>query len=341
MDSIVDLRSDTVTRPSAAMREAMATAVVGDDGFGEDPTVRALEARYAALVGKEAAIFVPSGVMANQIAIRVQTRPGDVVLAGRRAHVVLYEMGAAGRNASVQFATLDDSDGMLDAAEITAQRAGETHHHAAASLLCMENSSMAAGGAIWTRDRLMAVADAATGLKIHLDGARLFNASVASGISPAELAAPADSVMSCLSKGLGAPVGSMLAGSAAFIAEAGVERKRLGGAMRKAGILAAAGLIGLEQGIDRLAEDHRRATYLAEAIEAAWPTAGVSADATATNLVVAHLDNTDAVLAHLAAHGVLADTIAPRQLRFVTHLDVDDAGIERAVAAIETAPVRR
>jgi len=339
MDSIVDLRSDTVTRPSAAMREAMATAVVGDDGFGEDPTVRALEARYAELVGKDAALFVPSGVMANQIAIRVHTRPGDVVLAGRRAHVVLYEMGAAGRNSSVQFATLYDGDGMLDPAEIAAVRAGEAHHHAAASLLCMENSSMAAGGTIWTLERLVAVADAAAGLKIHLDGARLFNASVASGISPAVLAAPADSVMSCLSKGLGAPVGSVLAGSSAFIAAAAVERKRLGGAMRQAGILAAAGLVGLDHGIDRLAEDHRRATHLAAAIESAWPTAGVSAEMTATNLVVAHLDDTDAVLAHLAAHGVLADTIAPGQLRFVTHLDVDDAGIERAIAAIASAPV--
>jgi len=339
MDSIVDLRSDTVTRPSAAMREAMATAVVGDDGFGEDPTVRALEARYAALVGKEAAIFVPSGVMANQIAIRVQTRPGDVVLAGRRAHVVLYEMGAAGRNASVQFATLDDSDGMLDAAEITAQRAGETHHHAAASLLCMENSSMAAGGAIWTRDRLMAVADAATGLKIHLDGARLFNASVASGISPAELAAPADSVMSCLSKGLGAPVGSMLAGSAAFIAEAGVERKRLGGAMRQAGFLAAAGIVALETMVERLAEDHARAKVLAEAFAQKFPESNYDPAICETNIVSFNHPQARTIVTKLEEAGVAGGTVAPQRARFVTSALVDDAAIEKAVSAIKALQI--
>lgn len=340
MDPVVDLRSDTVTKPSPAMREAMATALVGDDGFGEDPTVAALETRYAELVGKEAALFVPSGVMANQIAIRVHTRPGDVVLAGRRAHVVRYELGAAGRNASVQFATLDDHDGMLDPAEVASTLEGEAHHHAAASLLCLENTSMAAGGTTWTLERLDAVADAAPNLAVHLDGARLFNASVATGVSPATLAARADSVMSCLSKGLGAPIGSMLAGSAAFIAAAMVERKRLGGAMRQAGVVAAAGLVALDTGIERLAEDHGRAARLAAGIAAAWPDAGVHPTAVATNLVVAHVPNAAAILEHLADHGVLADTIAPGQLRFVTHLDVDDDGIDRAIAAIASAPLR-
>ena len=339
MTQLVDLRSDTVTRPTLQMRTAMANAEVGDDGYGEDPTVLALEEHYAALVGKEAALFVPSGVMANQIAIRVHTVPGDGVLAGKHSHVVLYELGAAAKNAGVQFFLVDDDDGLLSPAAITEVLAGHSRHLPSVDLLCIENTAMAAGGTTWPLERLSEVAQAVKGRPIHLDGARLFNAHVATGHSLAQLAAPADSVMSCLSKGLGAPVGSVLAGSRAFIDAAKDERKRLGGSMRQAGILAAAGLVGLESGIDRLSDDHERARRLAEAIADAWPSAGVSPLAVATNVVVATVANDAEVIEALGAQGVLCGAIAPQRIRFVTHLDVDDAGIDHAISVIRSLKV--
>lgn len=314
----------------------MAYAEVGDDGYGEDPTVRSLEAAFAARVGKEASLFVASGTMGNQIALRLLGRPGTSVLAGRRQHIVLYEMGGAAANCRAQLFPLDDDDGMLDATEVSrAVVSGRDHHWLEPSAVCIENTHMPAGGAPWSLEKLRAVAD--VGLPIHLDGARLFNASTATGIAPEVYAEPAVTVMCCLSKGLGAPVGSMLAGSAALISEARAERKRLGGAMRQAGVLAAAGLIALEQNLERLAEDHLRARKLAEAVAGRWPDCGLDPDSVQTNCVVFRHDCTGRLLDHLRNEGVLAGTIAPGVVRLMTHLDVDDAGIERASKAFASA----
>jgi threonine aldolase len=333
---LVDLRSDTVTKPTDAMRRAMARAEVGDDGYREDPTVRALEEAYAARVGKEAAVFVPSGTMANQIALRLLGRPGTSVLVGRRQHVVLYEAGGAATNSTAQLFPVGDDDGMLDALELAAAvEAAAEHHWLSPSAICIENTHMPAGGVPWTLERLHEVAS--LGLPIHLDGARLFNASVATGIAPAVYAAPAATVMSCLSKGLGAPVGSMLAGNTDLIAAGRAERKRLGGSMRQAGVIAAAGLIALEQHVDRLADDHARARRLAEAVIERWPECGLDLDTVRTNCVVFTHDDTRALLRHLRGEGVLAGTIAPGVVRLMTHLDVEDVGVEAARKALASA----
>ncbi len=335
---LVDLRSDTVTRPTPEMRRAMAEAEVGDDGYGEDPTVAALEEAYAGLVGKEAALYVPSGTMANQIAVRVLARPGTAVVAGARQHVVAFEAGAAARNAGVQFHTLDDGAGVLDPAAVAYAAELEAYHQPEVSLVCVENTHMAAGGVPWSLGELAAVAAAAPGVPVHMDGARLFNAAVAAGTSPAASAAVATTVMSCLSKGLCAPVGSVLAGPADVIEQGRVERKRLGGAMRQAGVIAAAGLVALRSMVDRLAEDHARARRLAEAVADRWPAAGCDPDRVLTNLVVFSPDHPEALLDHLASHGVLAGMLAPGVVRLATHYDVHDDGLERALVAIAKAP---
>ena len=335
---IVDLRSDTVTQPTASMRAAMAEAVVGDDGYHEDPTVAALEERFAGLVGKEAAIFVPSGTMANQIALRCLTSPGDLVLAGSRQHIVRYELGASAANASVQIHCLEDHDGTLDPEEITEVRDGETHVLPRVTALFLENSHMASGGRASTPEELAAVLHAAEGLRIHLDGARLFNAQVATGLPAAELAAPAETVMACLSKGLCCPVGSLLAGPSALMERGRLHRKRLGGAMRQAGILAAAGLVALDEMVDRLADDHRRAALLRAAAAERWPEQTEAIGRPQTNMVVFIHPDTRRLLDHLAQSGILGDTLAPGVVRLVTHHDVDDAGAERAAAALRSAP---
>lgn len=332
---MVDLRSDTVTKPSPAMRRAMADAEVGDDGYGEDPTVRRLEERFAEIVGKDAALFVPSGTMGNQIALRLLGRPGTAVAIGRRQHPVIYEQGAAAVNGTAQLFLLDDTDGTLDPTAIAELVEAARHHWLPVSAVCVENTHMPAGGVPWPLERLAGVA--AVGLPVHLDGARLFNASVATGVTPAAYAAEATTVMCCLSKGLGAPVGSLLAASAPLIAAARDERKRLGGGMRQAGVLAAAGLVALGQ-VDRLADDHARAARLAEAVAERWPEAGLDPAAVHTNCVVFRHDDTARLLAHLAGEGVLAGTIAPGIVRLMTHLDVDDAGVEQACKAVATAP---
>jgi threonine aldolase len=333
---VVDLRSDTVTKPTAAMRKAMADAEVGDDGYGEDPTVRRLEELFAARVGKEAAVFVPSGTMGNQIALRLLGRPGTAVAIGRRQHPVIYEQGAAGMNGWSQFDLLDDTDGVL-ALDALAESIDAHHHHwLPVSAVCVENTHMPSGGVPWSLEQLEAVA--AFGLPVHLDGARLFNASVATGVSPADYASAATTVMCCLSKGLGAPIGSMLGASRALIGAARDERKRLGGGMRQAGIIAAAGVIALEQMVDRLVEDHARARILAEAVAERWPSCGLDPASVRTNCVIFSHPDTSALIAHLAGEGIAAGTIAPRTMRFMTHLDVDDAGIEAARKAVAAAP---
>lgn len=335
----IDLRSDTVTQPTPAMRDAMATAEVGDASYGEDPTVNRLEEMFARRVGKEAAVFVPSGTMANQIAIRMHAPAGSIVIAARRSHVVLYESGAAAKNSGVQFHLADDEDGHLDPAVAEEALEAAQHHQPQPTLVCLENTHMPAGGTPWQIERMEAVVAAARagGLKVHLDGARLFNAEVATGTPAASYAAGADTVMCCLSKGLCAPVGSVLAGSAEDMHTARLERQRLGGGMRQAGVIAAAGVVALETMIDRLREDHLRARRLGDAVAERWPDFGPPTQVQ-TNIVIWRHPDTAALLTHFESEGIRAGTIAPGVLRLVTHNDVDDDGVERAAKAISTAP---
>ncbi len=316
----------------------MAVAEVGDDGFGEDPTVAELEAIYAARVGKEAAVFVPSGTMANQIAVRVLAGPGTAVVAGRREHVVAFEAGAAARNAGVQFHLVPDSHGLVQASDVAYAVSLAEFHQPHVSLVCIENTHMAAGGIPWTLGQLDELRAAAGDVPVHMDGARLFNAEVATGTPAAEMASRTTTVMSCLSKGLCAPVGSLLGGPAAVIDAGRVERKRLGGAMRQAGIVAAAGIVALRTMVDRLAEDHVRARRLAQGVADRWPGSGADPERTATNIVVFSPPDARAVVSHMADHGVRADMIDPGVVRLVTHHDVDDEGIERALSVISRAP---
>ncbi len=335
---LVDLRSDTVTLPTAAMRKAMYDAEVGDDVYGEDPTVARLEEQFASRLGKSAAVYVPSGVMANQLALRVLAKPSRVVIAGRRQHVVAYEDAAAAVNSGLQFHTLPDEDGTISPAGIRWAIEAANHHMPKPSLVCVENTHMAASGMPWHPADLEAVLQAAGEIPVHMDGARLFNAEVATGVPAADACSGTASVMCCLSKGLCAPVGSVLAGDSDMIAEARIERHRLGGAMRQAGIIAAAGLVALTTMVERLAEDHRRAKRLAEEVAARWPDAGCDPERVLTNIVVFTHSDPPKLLAHLRSHGVLAGTIAPDVLRLVTHKDVDDEGLKKARLAVQNAP---
>ncbi|HUY64854.1 MAG TPA: GntG family PLP-dependent aldolase [Acidimicrobiales bacterium] len=335
--AFIDLRSDTVTRPTPQMRRAMADAEVGDDGYGEDPTVAALEEAFAARVGKEAALFVPSGIMANQIALRVLCPPGLLVIAGRRQHVVIYEAAAAAVNAGVQFHAVDDDGGTISPSDVTWARQAAEHHQPVPGLVCVEHTHMPSGGVPYSLADLSAVASAAAGLPIHMDGARIFNAEVATATPAATFAAEVTTVMSCLSKGLCAPVGSVLAGPADVMAEARVARQRLGGAMRQAGILAAAGLVALRTMVERLAEDHDRAARLAAMVAERWPDAGCEPDRVLTNIVVFAHPDAEGLLSHLRRQGVLAGTIAPGIVRLVTHHDVSDQDIELVGKALASA----
>ena len=330
----IDLRSDTVTRPTPEMRRAMAEADVGDDGFGDDPTVARLEAVFAERVGKDAALFVPSGTMANQIAVRVLGTPGSSVLAGRRQHVVVREVAALGMNAPVQVVTLDDADGTLDPTEVQRWVDDARVGWAAPSAVLVEDTHGEVGGRVWPLARLEAVA--AIGLPVHLDGARLWNAAVASGTTVAQRAAPATTVTCCVSKGLGAPVGSLLAGPVDLVARGRVERKRLGGGMRQVGILAAAGLVALER-VARLADDHARARRLAQAAVERWPGC-VDLARVETNIVRIEVGAPSALLTHLAGDGILAVPGSATTVRLVTHADIDDHDVERAVASLRAAP---
>ncbi|HEX9259235.1 MAG TPA: GntG family PLP-dependent aldolase, partial [Acidimicrobiales bacterium] len=303
---IVDLRSDTVTKPTAAMRRAMAEAEVGDDGSRDDPTVRRLEEAFAERVGKEAAVFVPSGTMANQIALRIIGTPGTAVLTGRTHHIVAYEMGALAANASVQLLTVDDSTGELDLAQAAWYVAADAHHWLTVSAVFIENTHMYSGGTPWSLEGLAGVA--ALGRPVHIDGARLFNAEVATGIPAAQLASTGTTVTCCLSKGLGAPVGSLIAGPTRLMEQARVERKRFGGGMRQAGVLAAPGLVALSDHVERLADDHARARRLAEAVAERWPGA-VDPTTVRTNMVNWTHPRPMEVVAHLEDRGVLIGTL--------------------------------
>jgi threonine aldolase len=332
----VDLRSDTVTRPTSEMRRAMADAEVGDDVYGEDPTVNALQEAFAERVGKQAALFVPSGTMGNQLALRLLTTPGTSVIAGRRQHVVIYENGAGGRNAGVQLWPVADDDGTIDPADVRWAVEAAAHHHPRPSLVCVENTHMPADGAPWPLERLREVA--VCGLPVHLDGARLFNAEVATGVAAADYAGAAVTVMCCLSKGLCAPIGSMLAGPADVMKEARSERQRLGGGMRQVGVIAAAGLVALQTMVARLADDHRRARLLAETVAERWPDGGLDPERISTNCVTFRHPEPDELCDHLRHEGVFAGTIAPGVVRLMTHHDVDDDDVERARKALASAP---
>jgi len=311
----------------------MAEAEVGDDGFGDDPTVAELEEAYAAWVGKPAALFVPSGVMANQVALRLLTQPGDVVVAGALHHVVAYELGAAALNSGVQFRTLDDASGVIDAVAVREAVGADAYHQPSVGLLALENTHMASGGTPLTPAQMESLVVAGGGVPVHLDGARLFNASVALGCTGADLAAAVTTVMSCMSKGLCAPVGSLLAGPEDLIAEGRNERKRLGGTMRQAGIVAAAGLVGLRTMVDRLVDDHRRARRIAEVV-AETVAKDFDPARCRTNIVAFDHPDADGVVDALEAQGVLADTVAPGRVRLVTHADIDDAALDVTVAAL-------
>lgn len=337
---IVDLRSDTVTRPTEGMRQAMFEAPVGDDVFGDDPSVLALEAAAAELLGKERALFVPSGTMANQLAIRAQTRLGDEAIVHAKSHIFNYESGAAPAISGVSLRPLDSPNGSLPIEEVEAglHLCGDPHF-APTSLVCFENTTNGCGGTVLPAGHVEHVAALVhpQGVRVHLDGARLMNAAVASGCTAAELAAPCNTVSLCLSKGLGAPVGSVLAGDEATIARAWRFRKMLGGGMRQAGVIASAGHFALEHHVERLADDHRRARLLAEEL-AGMPGVEVALDRVQTNLVyfglaedhpLARIDaaGRSALVEALAEQGVLI-TGGVHRLRAVMHLDVDDDGLQ-------------
>ncbi len=337
--SAIDLRSDTVTRPTPAMRRAIAEAEVGDDVFGDDPTVLALERRCAELAGKPAALYVPSGTMGNQLAVHVLTRPGDAVLLESESHIFLYEQAGIAANSGCLAHVVPGVRGALDpAALVGAVRPAGDDHAARLALVCLENTHNRAGGAIVPLETLLAMAEAARahGARVHLDGARLWNAAVASGVSIARWAACADTVMMCFSKGLGAPVGSILVGGEAEIRQARRVRKRWGGGMRQAGILAAACLHALDHHVERLADDHARAKRLAAGLRGD----GVTVEEPDTNIVIARLDaplDPAKVLAELEKRGVRMVGFGPGRIRAICHLDVDDAGVERAAGAFAEA----
>ncbi|WP_212846267.1 low specificity L-threonine aldolase [Catellatospora sp. IY07-71] len=334
---MVDLRSDTVTRPTAAMRAAMAAAEVGDDVYGEDPTVIALEQRVAQLFGHEAALFAPSGSMANQIALQLVVPPAQELLCDANAHVVTYEFGAAAAIGGISTRTWPNAGGQLDVDVIASMIRPDGYWAVPTRAIAVEQTHNMAGGVVIGLDTLRAlrgVADAA-GVALHCDGARIWHAHVADGVPLAEYGALFDTMSVCLSKGLGAPVGSVVVGGAEDIAKARWIRKRMGGGMRQAGILAAAGLYALEHHIDRLADDHARARRLADALA---PYGVVDADRVRTNLVLLDLSKT-ALDAHGLAgrareQGVLVSVIAPRTVRLITHLDADDAAVDRAIAVL-------
>ena len=320
---MIDLRSDTVTRPTAAMRRAMAEAEVGDDVYGEDPTVNRLEARAAAVFGREAALFVPTGSMGNSIAIRMHTQHGQEVICEARSHVLDWEMGMMAAFAGCMPRTVAGDRGVLTWAKIAPVIAPKIYYRAQTGLICLENTHNMAGGLVTplaVMQEVWAGAQAA-GLRTHLDGARVFNAAAALGMSVAELTAGFDTVNFCLSKGLGAPVGSMLVGSRAAMDQARALRKALGGGMRQAGVLAAAGLIALEDGPAALLEDHSKAHALAEAVE---PYVDIDMASVQTNIVIFNMRDGDAAgfVGKMKAAGVATSGIGGSAVRFVTHRDV-------------------
>jgi threonine aldolase len=328
---LIDLRSDTVTRPTEGMRRAMLEAPVGDDVFGEDPTVNRLEEYVADLLGKEAALYAPSGTMTNQIGVHVNTNRGEEVLLHEGSHIFVYEAAAPALLSGVQLRTLPGENGVLDQDTVRATIRPVDVHFPRSRLLCLENTHNTAGGKVFPLEDFAAVAATAKehGLRVHLDGARLFNAQAATGIPAGEWCAHADTISVCSSKGLGAPVGSLLAGNEETIIEARRARKAFGGGMRQAGIIAAASLYAFENHVDRLGEDHERARNLAEGLREA----GYEVREPETNLVLVAVDDPTEFLQALAREGVLATPGKPGFARLCTHLDIGDKEIETAIRA--------
>lgn len=337
---MIDLRSDTVTLPTEAMRQAMAVAEVGDDVYGEDPTVRRLEERAAELLGTEAALFMPSGTMANQVAMACHTRPGQEVIVEAGSHIYNVELGTMSRFSGVQPRVLVGERGVFTAPQVAAAIRPDLYYLAPTGLVCLENTHNAAGGRIWPLAGAREIVELAhaRGIPVHLDGARIFNAAVAMGIPVRELASGFDSVMFCLSKGLGCPVGSVLCGSRDFIAAARRVRKALGGGMRQAGILAAAGLYALEHHVDRLAEDHLHARLLADGLASLPALRVVPPETNIVLFTIQRGPDAAALCARLRAQGVLASPAeagaSPRQVRMVTHLGISRMDVERTVALV-------
>ena len=340
MKNLIDLRSDTVTQPTPAMRKVMAEAEVGDDVFGEDPTVNALQEKVAHLLGKEASLFVPSGTMANQLSIKSHTQSGDEVIIELSSHPYNFEGGAGAALSGIQFQCLKGVRGILDASQIEEAIRPADHHFPVTRLVCLENTHNRGGGSIYPLEKISEIYRLAKskGLLLHLDGARLWNASMATGIKPEEYAQWADSVSVCLSKGLGAPIGSLVAGSKSFIDRVHRFRKMFGGGMRQAGIIAAAGIYALDHHIERLKDDHQNARRLAVGLK---EFKGVSIDPkhVETNIVIFDVSNTGMTGAQVSEamkkEGVLIHAFSRTQIRLVTHLDITSEDIETALKAFE------
>ncbi len=339
---LIDLRSDTVTKPTAAMRRAMADAEVGDDVYGEDPTVNRLQERAAEIFEKEAALFVPTGSMGNQLCVKLHTKPGTEVVLEERSHIYNYEMGGAAVFSGVTVRSVCGENGMLTRELVaSAIHSNAPYYVTPTSLVALENTHNMAGGSVLPLQVSESICEYvhSLGLPVHLDGARIFNAAVALNTSVAEIARPFDSVMFCLSKGLGAPVGSMILGKREFIEEAKSWRKRLGGGMRQVGVLAAAGMLALEESPNLLPEDHANAKRLAEGV-AELRGIRIDPETIQTNIVIFDVADTGKTTAQIAqglkAHGVLANGINAREMRMVTHFDVNREDIESALSTIKT-----
>ena len=339
MSDVVDLRSDTLTLPTPEMRRAMADAELGDDCYGEDPTINRLQELACEMLGMDGALFVPTGSMANQIAVKVLSAPGGEVLCEEDCHLIHHEAGACALLAQVQLRGLETSDGILDPNAVRDAIRPDDPFQPNTVLVAIENTHNAKGGIVWPLERVRAVADVATGagLPFFMDGARLFNACVASGTSARDYAASCDVVTISLYKGLAAPMGSLVCAKAHLMDEVWRFRRIFGGALRQGGVVAAAGIVGLETMVERLAEDHTNARRLAEGIADAAPVGSIDLTRAQTNMVVfdaaAANSDADTVIRALRPEGVLAGPMSPTAVRFVTHKDVDAAGIDRAIAA--------
>ena len=344
-DPVIDLRSDTVTKPTPGMRAAMAAAEVGDDVFFEDPTVNRLQERVAALLGKEAALFVPSGTMSNQVCVKTHTQPGDELLLETTCHIYNYEAGGPAVLSGVMCRTLDGDFGVLDVTQLEGKIRPDNEHLVRTRLVCLENTHNRGGGRVYPLEKIQAISvwARANGLALHLDGARLWNAVMASGVPAAEWARHFDTVSVCFSKGLGAPIGSALAGPRAFVARARKVRKLFGGGMRQAGVAAAAALYAVDHHVERLADDHRNAQVIAQAV-ADTPGLRLTPPEVETNLIWLDVDpelgTAKDVAAALKQRGVVVHTPGPQTIRACTHLDVSAAQAERAAETIRQAVPR-
>ncbi|MBL8148953.1 MAG: low-specificity L-threonine aldolase [Blastocatellia bacterium] len=341
----IDLRSDTVTKPTSAMRRAMAEAEVGDDVYIEDPTVEKLQRRAAEIFGREAALFVPTGSMGNLISVKLHTQPGQEVIIDARGHILNYELSSISLVAGVMPRSIPTENGLLTWKDIESAIRPPIYYCAQTSLICLENTHNMAGGAVMPKEQMYEICEKARerNIRVHLDGARIFNAAVALGESVAELTKPFDSVMFCLSKGLGAPIGSMIVGTKEFIERARPLRKTLGGGMRQVGVLAAAGLIALEEMPARLAEDHDNAKLMAQQL-AEMP--GISiVGRVQSNIIIFDISktglNTKDFSEKLKSHGVLANGISPTEMRMLTHFDVSRSDCENAMEIVREIVTKR